>query len=105
MKQIGLEPPVSKNSTHEVIVKIHPNNTYSVWVDRKAEVWQGDLYADWDFLGEETFAKVERVKPQGYQEVKSNANKLTETNQKEAIDDQTFTQTCQNSESLDDFYS
>ena len=105
MKQIGLEPPVSKNSTHEVRVKIHPNNTYSVWVDRKAEVWQGDLYTDWDFLGEETFAKVERVKPQICQEVKSSLNNPTENNQKEAIDDQTFTQTCQNSEILDDFYS
>jgi hypothetical protein len=74
MKEIGLEPPVTKRSTHEVKVEIHPNNTYSFWVDRRAVVWLGDLHADWDFLGEEAMTKVVRVESQGYREVRLDAN-------------------------------
>jgi hypothetical protein len=74
MKEIGFEPPVSKRSSHEVKVEIHPNNTYSVWFDRRAVVWLGDLHADWDFLGEEAMTKVVRVESQGYREVRLNAN-------------------------------
>jgi hypothetical protein len=107
MKDIGLEPPppVSKRSRHEVIVDIHPNSTYSVWLDRKAVVWQGDLQADWDFLGEEAMIKVVRVQPEGYREVRLKANKLAETNQKVAIDGQEFTLTGKDRDSLDAFYA
>jgi hypothetical protein len=105
MKEIGLEPPVTKRSTHEVKVEIHPNNTYSVWVDRRAVVWLGDLHADWDFLGEEAMTKVVRVESQGYREVRLDANWLTETNQKVAIDGQTFTLTGKERDTLDAFYA
>lgn len=106
MKEIGLEPPpVSKRSSHEVRVEIHPNNTYSVWVDRRAVVLLGDLHADWDFLGEEAMTKVVRVQSQEYREVILDANKLTETNQKVAIDGQTFTLTGKDRDTLDAFYA
>jgi hypothetical protein len=105
MKEIGIEPSVSKRSSHEVKVEIHPNNTYSVWVDRRTAVWLGDLNADWDFLGEEAMTKVMRVESQGYREVRLNADKLTETNQKVAIDGQTFTLTGKDRDAVDAFYA
>jgi len=77
MREIGLEPPPSKRSSHEVKVEVHPNNTYSVWVDRRAVVWQGDLHAEWDFIGEEAMVKVVRVQPERYREVRLKANELT----------------------------
>ena len=108
MKEIGIESPppaASKRSRHEVNVEIHPNNTYSVWVDRKVVVWQGDLHADWDFIGEEAMTKDVRVQPVGYREVILKANKLTESNQKVSIDGKTFTLTGKDRDTLDAFYA
>ena len=106
MREIGLEPPPSKrSSSHEVKVEIHPNNTYSVWVDRRAVVWLGDMNADWDFIGEEAMTKVVRVETEGYREVRLKANELTQTNQKVSIVGQTLTLTGKDRESLDAFYA
>jgi hypothetical protein len=105
MREIGLEPPPSKRSSHEVKVEIHPNNTYSVWVDRRAVVWQGDLHADWDFIGEEAMVKIVRIQPERYREVLLKPNELTETNQKVSIDGETLTLTGKDRESLDAFYA
>jgi hypothetical protein len=62
MENIGFEVPESAiKKSHTVSIKIFPNNTYQLWIDKEVVVSMGDLRQDWDFLGEDEANRLIRI--------------------------------------------